>query len=78
MSLSARSPDWAFYSLPTRAWELLAGALLKDVEDDGIVGIVLLGNLLAGNLLDPLLTDGLAGREEAAVPMGVDGGVGVC
>jgi len=32
--VTARNPVWAFYLLPTRAWELVAGALLAEHLDD--------------------------------------------
>jgi peptidoglycan/LPS O-acetylase OafA/YrhL len=36
--LLGRHPEWAFYLLPTRAWELLAGCVLAVWESDGRSG----------------------------------------
>ena len=59
--------------------QLLADLLLKEVEDHRIVGILraALLQLLAGNLLHPHLAHRVARGEEAAVPVGVDHGIGV-
>jgi peptidoglycan/LPS O-acetylase OafA/YrhL len=33
VALSYRRPEWAFYLLPTRAWELMSGAVLATLKD---------------------------------------------
>ena len=57
--------------------QLLADALLEETQDHGVIRIVLLLRHLPGALADRLLADRFARREEAAVPVGVDHGIGV-
>lgn len=45
---SSDHPTWAFYMLPARAWELLAGALLATAVLDGAASRPRLGEFVAG------------------------------
>jgi hypothetical protein len=57
--------------------QLLADALLKQVQDHGVVGVALLGQLLARQLLHALLRNRLAPAHKAAIPVGVNHGIRV-
>ena len=61
-SMLARNPDYAFYMLPARAWELLAGCLLalvagnlapRRLKADGLAALGLAQDLASATLLGP-------------------------
>jgi peptidoglycan/LPS O-acetylase OafA/YrhL len=68
VALTPKNPTWAFYLLPTRAWELLAGCILATYRPDRRTENQRLGSTLSNIGLLTIITSFFVIHEEMSFP----------